>query len=113
MNKLATIDTANAISNAQLVPDLTNSAATGFSLYLVVTFKLGTSVYIQQIDDSLTFSTSALSYHSGTSPVYVDSSLNNHKIMVQATFDSYYLLVNFKQFFQTGANVKIESVIFK
>jgi len=45
--------------------------------------------------------------------VYVDSLGWNNKIMVQQMSDSYYLLINFKQFYQSGANNKIESVIFK
>jgi hypothetical protein len=43
----------------------------------------------------------------------VDSTGYNNKMMVQQMSDSYYLLINFKQFYQSGANVKIESVIFK
>lgn len=43
----------------------------------------------------------------------MDNSGYNNKIMVQQYSDSYYLLINFKQFYQTGSNVKIESVIFK
>lgn len=80
-------------------------------MFLIVTLKNGYYIYIQQLDDSLTFTTSALKYHPSTSPVYVDTTYN-HKMMVQPILDSFYLAVNFKQFFQT-VNTKVESAILK
>lgn len=94
------------------MPDLSSNLATGFNVFLVVTLKLGYYIYIQQLDDSLTFTTNALKYHPSTSPVYIDINSNNHKMMVQGISDSYYLAVNFKQFYQT-VNSKVETVILK
>ena len=101
--KYVTIDTQYQLQNAQLVPDLSNSGSSGINLYLVVTVKNGQYVYIQQIDDTLTFSSSAITYHQSAT-AYVDTSGHNGNIMVQGYSDSYYLMINFKQFYQTGTN---------
>lgn len=83
-NKLALVDADYEISNCALVADMTTaSPATGYNMFLIVTLKNGFYVYIQQLTETLTFTTSALKYHAvGAAPSYVDSGLNNHKSMV-------------------------------
>jgi hypothetical protein len=94
--KVVTIDSTYDLSNAQLVPDLSSSLTTGFNLYLVVSVKLGYHLYIQKLSEtSLTFSSSALKYHSSTSPVYLDTQ-NNVRTQVFGLSDSYFILANFK-----------------
>lgn len=75
---------------------MTSTAVSGFNLFIVATLKNGYYIYIQQIDDSLTFKSNALKYHpvSGA-PVYVDGTNNNHKTLVVPGSESYYLIVNF------------------
>jgi hypothetical protein len=113
IQKQAVLDTTYQLQNVQLVLQggLTGSESS-YNIFLVATLKLGQYILIQQIDNTITFSTNILRFHDALGAVntFVDNLGNNHKTIVSPAIDSYYLVVNFKRFSQS---TYIEPVILK